>query len=53
MKVKITRKDELTWVRECSSWKIGVYTHLMWLLDSDGNKTYACTDWLDCEVVDE
>ena len=56
MKVKITRKDELTQVRECLGWDVDNGTLSLWARKSQyGNAyaTYACTDWLDCEVVDD
>lgn len=37
MKVKITRKDELTQVRECFDWRIALNYSLLLLEDADGS----------------
>ena len=56
MKVQITRKDNGIEVRECDN--IGIERGIVVLYNWHdatplSEVTYACTDWLECEVVDE
>lgn len=57
MKVSITRKDGGSQERECVDWEVrgttlGLYDGIIGGVGKC-DLTYACTDWLECEVVDE
>ena len=56
MKVQITRKDSGIEVRECGSMHIVDNTLLLfkeeYVMGVIREIIYACTDWLECEVVD-
>jgi len=51
MKIVITRKDNGIKEIECAGWCVDAYA--LKILDAEGMYIYACTDWLDVEVVKE
>ena len=56
MKVSITRKDGGSREFECESWDVidgAVCLYLFFTSRANRNAFYACTDWLEVEVVSE